>query len=61
MAIPQGLAVSGSGKGYCWLALPPERIFDVALETWPDAGHVGGDFDGYREIEPGWYLHQDST
>ena len=60
-AYARGLAVSGSGKGYCWLAEPPERLLTVPLESWPEAGFVGGDFDGYREIEPGWYLHQDST
>ena len=61
-AFAQGLAVSGSGKGYCWLPKPPDQLFTTPLEAWPDAGFVSGDnFEGYREIEPGWYLQQDSS
>lgn len=62
MAASFGLAVSGSGKSYCWSANELQPLVDVPLETWPGAGNSGGDdYSAYRRIVPGWYLHQDAS
>jgi hypothetical protein len=68
----EGIAVSGSSEGYCWLASPPEKLvssldefrakqsdeYGKFLEHKPNSWQKHG--NAYRHIEGNWYLHYDS-
>lgn len=54
----QGIAVSGSSKGYAYSKTPPKPLVDVT------DGYRGGDGSGflvYRHIEGPWYIYYDRT
>jgi hypothetical protein len=56
LASTQGLSVSGSSKGYAYLATPPELIVDQLDGYKPPDGKS---FSAFRRIEGNWYLHFD--
>jgi hypothetical protein len=50
----QGLAVSGSGKGYAYLRKPPEMQVQDLDKYWSKDGRS---FTAFRHIEGNWYLY----
>jgi hypothetical protein len=55
-ASTQGLSVSGSTKGYAYLANPPEKIVDNLDKYWSQDRQS---FTAFRHIEGNWYLYFD--
>lgn len=56
LASTQGLSISGSCKGYAWLADPPMQLegsLDGLLERAQNS------FTAYRHLEGGWFLYLD--
>jgi hypothetical protein len=54
----QGIAVSGSSKGYAYSKTPPRPLVEV---TDSYHGGDGGGFLVYRHIEGPWYIYYDVT
>lgn len=52
----QGLAVTGSSKGYAYAKSPPKLIVDSLETYWSKDGRS---FTAFRHIEGNWYLYFD--
>ncbi len=50
----QGLAVSGSSKGYAYLEIKPKLIVDDLDKYWSKDGKS---FTAFKNIEGNWYLY----
>jgi len=55
-ASTRGLSVTGSSKGYAYLASPPKIVVDDLDTYWSEDGKS---FTAYRHIDGNWYLYFD--